>query len=204
MDTFAAAVFAALIGYLFGSIPAAYLVGRFAAGVDVRVAGEGNVGSRNVFHEVGQRWGIVTFAIDFGKGVAVALLFRERPLWQLSIAVAFLIIGHAYPIWLRFVGGKGLASAGGVTAALLPLSVLIGIAVCGLVWLATHRFLPTVITVVVVSFLAAPLVGHEWEMMGVALGGFLLVAAKRVIDEPRMKEIEARTGWDRVRGGTAG
>ncbi len=203
MDTFAAAILAALIGYLFGSIPAAYLVGRFAAGVDVRVAGEGNVGSRNVFHEVGQRWGIVTFAIDFGKGVAAALIFRDRPFWQLCVATAFLIIGHAYPVWLRFAGGKGLAAAGGLAAALLPWAALIGIAVCGLVWLATHRFLPTVITVVVLMFVLAPLVGYEWKMTGVALGAFLLVAAKRVVDEPRMREIEARTGWDRMRGGSS-
>ena len=199
-----AALVAALIGYLFGSIPAAYLVGRYAAGVDVRVAGEGNVGSRNVFHEVGQRWGIVTFAIDLGKGAAVALLFRDRPLWQLCIAAAFLIVGHAYPVWLRFVGGKGLAAAGGLAIALLPWSALIGVVLCGAVWLVTHRFLPTVVTAVVVTFVAAPLVGHGWQMVGVALGAFLLVAVKRVIDEPRMREIEARTGWDRVHGGSSG
>ena len=69
-------------------------------------------------------------------------------------------------------------------------------------WLLTHRFLPTVVAMAVVTFLAAPLTGGEWPVIGVALGAFVLVALKRVIDEPRMRRIEAETGWDRVHGGS--
>jgi glycerol-3-phosphate acyltransferase PlsY len=194
---------AALIGYLIGSLPAAYLVGRLAGGIDVRTAGEGNAGSRNVFHEVGAGWGLAVFAADFGKGVAVALLFRDGSLWALGAASAFVVIGHAYPIWLRFAGGKGLAAAGGVAATLLPLAaVAVGAGAAGIVWLLTRRFLPTVVTVVVTAFVTAPFTGGEWGLMVLALGAFLLVAAKRLIDEPRMREVESQTGWDRARGGT--
>jgi glycerol-3-phosphate acyltransferase PlsY len=202
VETPAAAAVAAVIGYLIGSFPAAYLIGRAATGVDVRTAGEGNVGARNVFHEVGVRWGLLTFAADFAKGVAVALLFRDRPFWQLAVAAGFMIVGHAYPVWLRFVGGKGLAAAGGLTAALLPLATAIGCAASGPVWLRTRRFLPTLVTAAVGTFLVAPFVGGEWRMIGLALGTFVLVAAKRALDEPRMRTIEAETGWDRARGGT--
>ena len=192
----------ALVAYALGSIPTAYLVGRFAGGVDLREAGEGNVGARNAFHEVGHRWGLVVFAVDIAKGAAVALLFRNSPLWQLAVAAFFLILGHAFPVWLGFVGGKGLACAGGFTIALFPWAALIGGAASGAVWLVTRRFLPTLITVTVVTFVAAPFTGGGLPVIGVALGTFVLVALKRVVDEPRMRRIEARTGWDRVHGGS--
>ena len=188
--------------YLIGSFPSAYLVGRHRSGLDMRTAGEGNVGARNVFHEVGKGWGVAVWALDFGKGAAVAIPLQTGPVWRLAVAVVFLILGHAFPVWLGFVGGKGLAAAGGFAAALMPLAALMAGAVCGVVWLATRSFLPTVVTVVVLTFALAPLTGVEWSMMGVALGGFVLVAVKRVVDEPRMRRIEAETGWDRATGGT--
>jgi glycerol-3-phosphate acyltransferase PlsY len=193
---------AVLIGYLIGSVPVAYIVGRLAADVDVRVAGEGNVGARNVFHEVGMGWGIVVFTADFGKGIAVAVLFSDRPLWQLGVAAVSMIVGHAFPVWLGFVGGKGLSAAGGFAAALMPWGGAIGVGAAGPVWLLTHRFLPTVVVAIVATFLVAPFTGASWAFIGLALGVFVIVAIKRVIDEPRMREIEARTGWDRAHGGS--
>jgi glycerol-3-phosphate acyltransferase PlsY len=192
----------ALVAYALGSIPTAYLVGKLARGIDLREAGEGNVGARNAFHEVGHRWGLVVFAVDIAKGAAVALLFAHSPLWQLAAAALFLVLGHAYPVWLGFVGGKGLACAGGFTIALFPWAALIGGVASGAVWMATRRFLPTLVTVTVVAFVAAPFTGGELPVIGVALGTFVLVALKRAVDEPRMRRIEARTGWDRVRGGS--
>ena len=202
MDTTWIVLGTALVAYALGSFPTAFLVGRLARGVDLRREGEGNVGARNAFHEVGHRWGLVVFAVDIAKGAAVALLFARSPLWQLAVAGSFLVLGHAYPVWLGFVGGKGLASAGGFTIALFPWAALIGGAASGAVWLLTHRFLPTLVTVTVVAFAAAPVTGGEVPVIGVALGTFLLVALKRVVDEPRMRRIEARTGWDRVHGGS--
>ena len=203
MDGWVAALVAALAGYLLGSIPAAYLVGKLAADVDVRVAGEGNVGARNTFHEVGHGWGAAVFAADIGKGAAAALLFRDQPAWVLAVAACFVVVGHAFPVWLGFVGGKGMAAAGGVTIVLMPWATLIGGAASGVVWLATRRFLPTVVTATVVAFLAAPFTGVRWGFILVALAAFLLVAAKRIIDEPRMRRIEAESGWDRARGGSS-
>ena len=188
--------------YLIGSFPSAYLIGKHRSGLDIRTAGEGNVGARNVFHEVGKGWGVAVWALDLGKGVAVAIPLANGPIWRLAVAVVFLILGHAYPIWLGFIGGKGLAAAGGFTAALMPFAAAMAGAACGLVWLVTRKFLPTVITVVILTFALAPFTGVRWGIMAVALGGFLLTAAKRIIDEPRMRRIEAETGWDRSGGGT--
>lgn len=202
MDAFWTVLGTALIAYALGSIPAAYLVGRLVRGIDIRQAGEGNVGARNVFHEVGAAWGLAVFAVDIGKGAAAALLFGRSPLWQLGTAAFFLVLGHAYPIWLGFVGGKGLASAGGFTIALFPWAALIGGGASGVAWLLTHRFLPTLVTVTVLTFVTAPFTGGEWPVIAVALGTFAVVALKRVVDEPRMRRIEAGTGWDRVHGGS--
>jgi len=192
----------ALVAYGLGSIPTAFLVGRLVRGVDVRQAGEGNVGGRNVFHEVGPGWGVAVSLIDMAKGAGVALLFGRSPLWQLGVAAFFLVLGHAYPVWLGFVVGKGLACAGGFTIALFPWAALIGAVASGVVWLITRRFLPTLITITVLTFVLAPFTGGELPVVGVALGAFALVALKRVVDEPRMRRIEARTGWDRVHGGS--
>jgi len=192
----------ALAAYLLGSIPAAYLVGRLAGRIDIRVAGEGNVGARNVFHEVGAGWGVVVFAADFGKGAAVALAFQSRPASQLAVAAVFLILGHAYPIWLGFVGGKGVAAAIGFGAALMPWAALAAVAVAGVAWASTRRFLPTLVPAAVALFAIAPFTGVEPAVIGAVLAGFGVVAAKRAFDEPRMRRIEAETGWDRHLGGS--
>ena len=125
METAWTALTTALVAYALGSFPTAYLVGRLTRGIDLRSAGEGNVGARNTFHEVGPGWGVAVTAADMGKGAAVALLYGRYPLWQLGVAAAFLVLGHAYPVWLRFVGGKGVACAGGFTVALFPWSGLV-------------------------------------------------------------------------------
>ena len=137
-----------------------------------------------------------------GKGAAVAVPFLSGPVERLAVAAFFLIVGHAFPVWLGFVGGKGLAAAGGFATAAMPWAALVGAIASGVVWLATRRFLPTLVVVVVVGFLTAPSTGVEWPTLGVTLGAFLLVAVKRVNDEPRMRAVEAETGWDRARGGT--
>ena len=202
MDIAWTALITALAAYALGSFPTAYLVGRLTRGIDLRNAGEGNVGARNTFHEVGAWWGVAVTAVDMGKGAAVALLYGRSPLWQLAVGAAFLVIGHAYPVWLRFVGGKGVACAGGLTVALFPWSGLVAAGATGVAWLLTRRFLPTVVTMAVLVFACAPLFGYELPVIGVALGSFALVALKRVLDEPRMRRIEAETGWDRVHGGS--
>lgn len=189
-----------VIGYLVGSIPAAYLVGRAVGDVDVRDEGEGNVGARNVFHVVGARWGLVVFLLDAAKGAVVAAIFFGQPTWQLALAGVAVFIGHAYPVWLGFVGGKGLSTIGGFATVLMPLAVLLGAAGAGVVWVLTRRFLPTTIVAIVVALVSAPMVGVPWSRVAIVLGVFVLAGVKRALDEPRMREVEARTGWDRTRG----
>jgi acyl phosphate:glycerol-3-phosphate acyltransferase len=192
----------AVIAYLVGSIPSAYLVGRRVAGVDIRIAGEGNVGARNAYHVVGPAWGVTVFVMDVAKGGVVALALRDRPAWQLTLGGIAVVAGHAFPIWLGFVGGKGVATAGGFAIALLLPAAALGGVGGGAVFAFTRRFLPAVIVAIVVAFVAAALLGEPAGTMGIILSLFALTGVKRAVDEPRMKRIEQATGWDRATGGT--
>ena len=115
-----------LIGYLFGSIPFALLVSRGLAGVDVRRAGSGNVGSANVLRTSGVPAALLVMVLDMAKGAGSVLLADRWSAAASAPAVAGLaaIVGHVYPIWLRFRGGKGVATACGVFAVLTPWAVL--------------------------------------------------------------------------------
>lgn len=203
METAIAAVGIAVFAYTVGSIPIGFLIARGVADIDIRNAGEGNVGARNVFHEVGGHWGIITFLGDFAKGALVAVALGGAPRWQLALGGVFVLLGHAFPVWLHYIGGKGLSTVGGFSAILLPWAGLIGAAGAGLVWAITRRFLPTTVTAIVLAIVAAPIVGHAFAHVVTVLCLFALVGVKRAIDEPRMREIEAATGWDRLEGGTA-
>src|SRR6476659_7302218 len=116
-------MFPVLIGYLAGSVPFAFLLAR-KAGVDVRLAGSGNVGAANVLRTAGARRGVVVLMLDVAKGAAAVLLAHAiaggATLAALTGAAA--IVGHIYPVWLRFHGGKGVAVAAGVFSILSPIA----------------------------------------------------------------------------------
>jgi glycerol-3-phosphate acyltransferase PlsY len=115
--------------YLVGSVPTGYLMGR-SRGLDIRQHGSGNIGATNVWRVMGRSWGLVAFAADFLKGFLPLFLLRTLafPAGTNSWTVALLlvlcglaaIIGHNYTPWLGFKGGKGVATSGGVLAALMP------------------------------------------------------------------------------------
>ena len=119
-----------LFGYLAGSVPFAYLLTR-PAGIDVRVAGSGNVGAANVFRTAGPGRGAVVMILDIAKGaVAVTFAFLTNASLPLTAATgAAAVVGHIYPIWLRFRGGKGVAVAAGVFAVLAPLATVAAVSV---------------------------------------------------------------------------
>jgi acyl phosphate:glycerol-3-phosphate acyltransferase len=126
-----------VVAYFIGSIPFSYLIARAFAGKDVRQEGSGNVGATNVARTAGKMAGVLALAGDLAKGVIVILIARwivARPDWpyeagpqpwqsrEMWIALAGLVtvLGHMFPVWLRFHGGKGVATAAGVLLALDP------------------------------------------------------------------------------------
>ena len=125
---------AVVIGYLLGSIPTAWLVARRASRgeTDIRQAGDGNAGARNVGRIFGRKWGVFVAAADIVKGAVAVLAFNALadlvvPLRADGVvnlpgmlAGVATIVGQIWPVWLRFRGGRGAATAIGVTAAVLP------------------------------------------------------------------------------------
>ena len=107
--------------YLLGSIPFSYLVAR-RGGVDVRTVGSGNVGATNVLRSVGKGAGAIAFALDFVKG-SLATLLAIKTIGGAafpSVAALVAILGHMHPVWLRFRGGKGVATGAGAFLPLAP------------------------------------------------------------------------------------
>ncbi len=144
-----------LVGsYLLGSIPFGYLAGRLV-GIDIRQTGSGNVGATNVVRVLGKRYGYPVFALDFLKGfgaVKISMLMApgRPPEWNSSEIVGILaamssILGHLYPPWLKFKGGKGVATSAGALLALTPVPTLIGVAIWIIVfWLTRYVSLASI------------------------------------------------------------
>ncbi len=131
--------------YLIGSIPFGYLVGRFVGKIDIRQHGSGNVGATNVGRVLGSKWGLVVLGLDLVKGlVPVSVLPRlflsthdqDFVHWQIAAGIAA-VLGHMFPCWLGFRGGKGVATALGVVAWLAGWPTVVAAAVFGvsfLIW----------------------------------------------------------------------
>ena len=114
------ALFILLSAYLLGSIPFGLLLGKFFGGVDVRTIGSGNIGATNVMRTGKKSLGVATLLLDLGKGAAAVLLAKYvASETYIPLLAAFLVvIGHIFPVWLRFKGGKGVATTLGVILAL--------------------------------------------------------------------------------------
>ena len=115
------------LGYLFGSFPSGYLAGRIAKGIDIRSLGSGSTGATNVLRHIGKRAAITVFLLDLFKGVLSILLakyFLLNDSWQVAIGLSTLI-GHIWPIWLNWKGGKAVATGLGI---FLGLSWQVGLA----------------------------------------------------------------------------
>lgn len=128
--------------YLLGSIPFGLLLGQMFGGTDIRKAGSGNIGATNVARVVGPVAGLLTLLLDAGKGAAAVWLagrFSGESATWLMAATLCVLAGHCFPIWLRFRGGKGVATAAGAFLVLCPIAVL-GAAILFLLVVIFWRF----------------------------------------------------------------
>lgn len=129
-----------VISYLLGAIPTSVIVGKSFRGIDVREHGSGNAGATNTWRVLGWKAGISVLALDAGKGAAAAVLvplihFGHLPFTVPVIAILCglsAVIGHVFPIYARFRGGKGVATGAGMLIAIAPIPVGIAIGVFGL------------------------------------------------------------------------
>jgi glycerol-3-phosphate acyltransferase PlsY len=127
-------VLAVILAYLLGSIPFGYLLVRLSGGGDVRETGSGGTGATNVTRRAGRRVGMLTLLLDALKGAAAVLVARlwasgaSGAEWWVAAAAAAAVVGHVFPVWLKFRGGKGVATGLGVFLILAPLAVLCALA----------------------------------------------------------------------------
>lgn len=143
--------------YLIGSIPTAYLVVKKTASLDIRSVGSGNVGGRNALEVTGKKSvGIFVVAIDVLKG-ALAVLFSylcfPNNVLAVSTAMSGVVIGHCYPVWLRFKGGRGLATTAGVFLIIYWLWIVVWLAI----YFAVVKIIKNVHRASVIALLGAPI-----------------------------------------------
>jgi glycerol-3-phosphate acyltransferase PlsY len=187
----------AVVSYLLGSIPFGYLLVKFVRGEDIRLTGSGNIGATNVARSGAKGLGALTLLLDASKGiVAVGLawaLARSSynncgdfgflpcvpPLRLMAIAGLFAILGHLFPVWLKFKGGKGVATALGVFAVLFPKAVLISLAIFVIVLVAS-RFVSLGSILAALSFPVAAwfLYRPEWRSLFLVSCVAVLVVTK--------------------------
>ena len=169
-------VIALVVAYLLGSIPFALIAGKLH-GVDLRTVGSGNLGATNVFRTLGRTAGITVMVLDIAKGAAavlVAVALTDNP-WPL-VAGALAILGHVFPVWTNFKGGKGVAVGAGALIGLVPAAsgVLI---VLWFVIVLTTRYVS--IASIVCALAAAPLAwafGAPWSYVAfIALAGLFVI-----------------------------
>ncbi|ACL67666.1 protein of unknown function DUF205 [Anaeromyxobacter dehalogenans 2CP-1] len=120
-------------GYLAGSIPFGVVLGRLVLGVDVRTVGSGNIGATNVARAGGKKMGVLVLVLDAAKAIVPILVARRvlggtphAEFWVTAVAVAA-FVGHLFPVWLGFKGGKGVATGLGIFAVLAPWAALAGL-----------------------------------------------------------------------------
>jgi glycerol-3-phosphate acyltransferase PlsY len=172
---------AALVAYLLGSIPFGFIAGLIA-GVDVRQHGSGNIGATNTLRVLGKKCGYAVFVADTLKGflaVRIALWlaqFDPSTSYFIGILAAlFVVVGHSFPVWLRFRGGKGVAAAAGACFGLLPVATFIAV----IIWITIFFLFRFVSLASIVAAIALPL--SAWLLGNVAdpilLGFSGLIAA---------------------------
>jgi glycerol-3-phosphate acyltransferase PlsY len=158
----------ALSSYFLGSIPFGYLLVKIFKKEDIRATGSGNIGATNVARSGAKGLAIATLALDALKGSLAVLVtrhfFSESPTFTgatlLALAALFVILGHCFPLWLKFRGGKGVATSLGAFAILAPKAVLIGV----LVFIAVFAFTRYVSFGSVLSALAVPPIAYYFGM----------------------------------------
>jgi glycerol-3-phosphate acyltransferase PlsY len=152
----------AFVGYLLGSIPTGYLAGRIA-GVDIRKTGSGNIGATNVVRTLGKRYGYPVFAIDVLKGLTAVIISTAlarhldlTPRWTQIFGITAgvcCVLGHSFTVWLKFKGGKGVATSIGVIFGLMPLAAVIVLGV----WIVTFELTRYVSVASMIAAAALPI-----------------------------------------------
>jgi glycerol-3-phosphate acyltransferase PlsY len=185
-------------GYLLGSIPFSYLVAKMFGVEDVRRTGSGNVGATNVMRSAGKTAGTIAFLLDAAKGAAATFLVgRLEPADPVMPAIAAVaaVLGHIFPLWLRFRGGKGVATGAGAFLPLAPTAAGLSMAVFA-AFLAISRYVSvsSIVAAVSLPLLAFANRAPRPVWMAAALCAAVIVAKHRANLERLLRGAENRLG----------
>jgi len=199
-------VIAIIVGYVFGSLPAAYLAGRLRRGIDIRDVGSRNMGAMNVFYQVGPAEATLVTLADLGKGIGAIVLVR----WLLGkdlispfdfvtgLTATAAIMGHIFPVFLKFRGGKGAATTIGILIFLMPWALPFLFVVFGTSLLITRN--PTFsysLLLIVFPFVAGFIyVDHYDETLSLVFYSTGLGIFLGIQYIPRLKEIHSKAAGD--------
>lgn len=190
----------ALVGYAIGSIPFSFLVARLFGVKDVRTVGSGNVGATNVMRSAGKIPGVLALVLDGLKGAATVWIARAFSTSEMEICLAglFAVIGHLFPVWLGFQGGKGVATGAGLFIPLAPAALGAAVLVF-VIALAAARYVSLASILASLSLpVAAHLLGAGPTVASTALVAALMVVAKHHANVGRLlKGVEPKLGAKR-------
>lgn len=190
MSLLAAILLAAVLSYLVGSLPFGLIIGKLVRGIDIREHGSRNIGATNVARVVGGKWGIVVLVLDALKGALPVYLFPTLLLSSESSGVLHVqvacgvaaMLGHMYPCWLGFRGGKGVATAAGIVLVMAPIASAVALGTFGVVFAVT-RIVSLSSILAVSAFTVAqlwllrpnPFAIETWSLAAFSIGAPLLI-----------------------------
>ena len=175
-------IIAAISGYIFGCFNTGYYLVRFHSGQDIRSLGSESTGARNVSRLLGVPGFIITFLGDSAKGaiaVGAALYFTIEP-WGVMLVLVAVVIGHIWPVQLRFRGGKGIATACGALLVFDYQVVIVLIVLAGLTWVFVRRFTLSGLIVISLSPVATAIMGRPVSnVLGITALAIIIIIAHR-------------------------
>ncbi|HWN43632.1 MAG TPA: glycerol-3-phosphate 1-O-acyltransferase PlsY [Thermoanaerobaculia bacterium] len=196
-----------VLAYLLGSIPFSYLIVKLKTHKDVRSVGSGNVGATNAMRAAGKGAGIAALLLDIGKGIAAVLIARRLGAAPALVGAAafFVMLGHCYPVWLKFQGGKGVATTAGAMGALAPPAMALSV-LAFLIVVAWKRYVSLGSMAAAVSFPWFVFITQRlgWEdrdpalLLAATLIGLFIVWKHRPNIERIRQGIEPRLGERKV------
>ena len=171
-----------IIAYLLGSIPFGYVIVRRKIGADIRQTGSGGTGATNVSRRAGKAAGVLTLLLDAAKGSAAVLIAKSvsGDDWVIAVAAIAVLVGHIFPVWLGFTGGKGVATAVGIFLVLAPVALLCaGVIFVAIVLLTRYVSLASITAAVLIPVFVWLLSDLGPLLVAAIVGAALIVFAHR-------------------------
>ena len=171
-----------IVAYLIGSIPFGYLIVRGRVGADIRQTGSGGTGATNVSRRAGKAAGVVTLVLDALKGSAAVLIAARltHSDWIIAAAAIAVLVGHIFPVWLGFRGGKGVATGAGVFLVLAPVALLCaGVLFLAIVFFTRYVSLGSILAAATIPLFVWLQSDSRPLLIAAVLGALLIVFAHR-------------------------